>query len=242
MIELVNVTKTFNAGKHNQFSAVDDVSLTVEPGRLTVLKGPSGSGKTTLLALIGCMARPSSGRISLHGIHTSFFSEADNGSALDITSLPERFLTEIRRTTFGFIFQQFNLVKGISALENIMLPAYPTGESQATFRQRALELMELFSVSRHTASPVDWLSGGELQRVAIARALINNPTIIIADEPTAHLDSKLSQEFMEMVGTLKARGKTILIASHDPIVFDSDLADTVVGMRDGRITAITGAA
>jgi putative ABC transport system ATP-binding protein len=240
MIELSNVTKTYNSGKHNQFTAVDDVNLAIQPGGLTILKGPSGSGKTTLLALIGCMARPSSGRISLQGIHTSFFPETGSDAALDITSLPERFLTEIRRTTFGFIFQQFNLVKGISALENIMLPAYPTGESQATFRRRALELMELFSVARHAASPVDWLSGGELQRVAIARALINNPAIVIADEPTAHLDSKLSSEFMTIVGDLKAQGKTVLIASHDPLVFDSGLADTVVGMRDGRITDITG--
>jgi putative ABC transport system ATP-binding protein len=240
MIELANVTKTFNAGKHNQFTAVDDVSLTIEASRLTILKGPSGSGKTTLLALIGCMARPSSGRIRLHDIRTSFFTDTDSGNALDITSLPERFLTEIRRTTFGFIFQQFNLVKGISALENIMLPAYPTGEGQAAFRRRSLELMEQFSVSRHAASPVELLSGGEMQRIAIARALINNPAIIIADEPTAHLDSKLSGEFMEMIGTLKAKGTTILIASHDPLVHDSGLADTVVGMRDGRITGITG--
>ena len=240
MIELDRVIKTFNAGKHNQFTAVDEVSLTIAPGRLTILKGPSGSGKTTLLALIGCMGRPSSGRIRLFGVRTSFFTENANNSSLDITSLPERFLTEIRRTTFGFIFQQFNLVKGISALENIMLPAYPTGESQAAFRQRALELMELFSVARHAASPVEWLSGGAMQRVAIARALINNPAIIIADEPTAHLDSALSGEFMEMVGTLKAKGTTILIASHDPLVHDSELADTVVGMRDGRITGITG--
>ena len=240
MIELSNVTKTFNSGKHNQFTAVDDVNLSIEAGRLTILKGPSGSGKTTLMALIGCMARPSSGRIQLHNIRTSFITEADSQGALDITSLPERFLTEIRRTTFGFIFQQFNLVKGISALENVMLPAYPTGESQSTFRRRALELMELFAVARHAASPVEWLSGGELQRVAIARALINNPAIVIADEPTAHLDSKLSREFMDMVGTLKAEGKTVLIASHDPLVFDSELADTVVGMRDGRLTGISG--
>ncbi|MBK5275394.1 MAG: ABC transporter ATP-binding protein [Desulfuromonadales bacterium] len=240
MILLTNVTKTYNTGKHNQFTAVDDVSLTVEAGRLTILKGPSGSGKTTLMALIGCMARPSSGRIQLHNIRTSFFTGADSRAPLDITSLPERFLTEIRRTTFGFIFQQFNLVKGISALENVMLPAYPTGESQGAFRRRALELMELFAVARHAASPVEWLSGGELQRVAIARALINNPAIVIADEPTAHLDSKLSREFMEMVGTLKAGGKTVLIASHDPLVYDSELADTVIGMRDGRITGLSG--
>jgi putative ABC transport system ATP-binding protein len=240
VIELTNVTKTYNSGRHNQFTAVDDVNLSIAPGRLTILKGPSGSGKTTLMALIGCMARPSSGRIQLHDIHTSFFTGSDSQGALDITSLPERFLTEIRRTTFGFIFQQFNLVKGISALENVMLPAYPTGESQSAFRLRALELMDLFAVARHAASPVEWLSGGEMQRVAIARALINNPAIVIADEPTAHLDSKLSREFMEMVGTLKSEGKTILIASHDPLVFDSELADTVVGMRDGRITGISG--
>jgi len=242
VIELTHVTKTFNAGKHSQFTAVNDVSLTIAAGRLTILKGPSGSGKTSLMALIGCMARPSSGRIRLHGIETSFFTSTEDNSALDITSLPERFLTEIRRSTFGFIFQQFNLVKGISALENIMLPAYPTGESQAAFRRRALELMERFSVARHAASPVEWLSGGELQRVAIARALINNPAIIIADEPTAHLDSKLSLEFMEMIGNLKTQGTTILIASHDPLVYDSPLADSVVGMRDGQITGITGAA
>ena len=236
MIELGGVTKTFNSGRHNQFTAVDDVSLTIQPGRQTILKGPSGSGKTSLLALIGCMARPSSGRIRLQGIRTSFFEPSDNADTLDITSLPERFLTEIRRSTFGFIFQQFNLIKGVSALENIMLPAYPTGESPASFRTRALELMELFSVARHATAPVEWLSGGELQRIAIARALINKPAIIIADEPTAHLDSKLSQEFMEIIGSLKDEGKTILIASHDPIVFDSPLADTIVSMRDGRIT------
>jgi putative ABC transport system ATP-binding protein len=98
--------------------------------------------------------------------------------------------------------------------------------------------MEQFSISRHASAPVEWLSGGELQRVAIARALINNPAIVIADEPTAHLDSKLSREFMEIIGALKSGGKTILIASHDPLVYDSNLADTVVGMRDGRITGV----
>ncbi len=238
MIQLSQVTKSFNSGKPNQFTAVDDVSLTIEQGQLTVLKGPSGSGKTTLLSLIGCMARPSSGRITLHGVRTAFFPDDTAASGLNISSLPERFLTEIRRTTFGFIFQQFSLVKGITALENIMLPAYPTGESQAAVRKRALDLLDLFAISRHASAPVDWLSGGELQRVAIARAMINNPAAIIADEPTAHLDSRLSVEFMETIGSLKSTGKTVLIASHDPIVYDSPLADTVVEMRDGRITGI----
>jgi putative ABC transport system ATP-binding protein len=235
MIELAQVTKCFNSGKTSQFTAVDDVSLTIAPGRLTVLKGPSGSGKTTLLTLAGCMARPSSGRITLRGVQTTFLPANAETEGLDISSLPERFLTEIRRKTFGFIFQHFSLINGISALENIMLPAYPTGESQSSFRKRALELLELFSISRHASSPVEWLSGGELQRVAIARAMINNPSVIIADEPTAHLDSRLSSEFMEIIGSLKERGTTILIASHDPIVYESPLAESVVEMRDGRI-------
>ncbi len=237
MIRLSHVTKTYNAGKPNQFTAVDDVSIDIEPGRLTVFKGPSGSGKTTLLSLIGCMIRPSSGRIALHNIRTSFTPDGDTADAFDVTSLPERFLTGIRRATFGFIFQQFNLIRGITVLENIMLPAYPSGESHASFKKRGEELLELFDMKRHAASRIDWLSGGELQRVAIARALINNPTILVADEPTAHLDTKLSQEFMAIIASLKSGGKTILIASHDPLVFDSHLAETVVEMRDGRITA-----
>lgn len=235
MIELNQVSKSFNIGSSARFTALDNISLTITAGTMTILKGPSGSGKTTLLSLIGCMTRPSSGRIILRGVPTGFFHPPDATEGFEISSLPERFLTEIRRTTFGFIFQQFNLVRGISALENIMLPAYPTGEKQAVFRQRALELMERFDLARHAVSPVDWLSGGELQRIAIARALINNPLVIIADEPTAHLDSRLSQAFMECIGQLRDTGKTILIASHDPLVYDSPLADHVVEMRDGHL-------
>jgi putative ABC transport system ATP-binding protein len=233
MIELAQVTKTFFAGRENAFTAVDKVSLSLPAGGITVFKGPSGSGKTTLLTLIGCMARPSSGRIWLQGARTEFV--ADPAERLEITSLPERFLTGIRRRTFGFIFQHFNLVQGISTLENVMLPAYPTGVAHAVFRQRALELLELFGVSRHAGAPVDRLSGGERQRVAIARALINDPLVLVADEPTAHLDSKLSQEFMALIGGLKGSGKTILVASHDPIVYETPLADRVVELRDGRL-------
>jgi len=234
VIELASVSKCFNSGKANEYTAVDNVTLTINRGELTILKGPSGSGKTTLLSLIGCMSRPSSGRIRLHGVTTSFL-QPGREEPLDISSLPERFLTEIRRTTFGFIFQQFNLVRGISVLENIMLPAYPTGEPQPLFKLRALELLETFGIARHVESRVEWLSGGELQRVAIARALINDPAVIIADEPTAHLDSRLSREFMELIGTFKARGKTVLIASHDPIAYDHVLADRIIEMRDGRL-------
>lgn len=241
MIRLVNATKIYNAGKSSRFTAVDDINIEIPPLKLTILKGPSGSGKTTLLSLIGCMIRPTSGRITLHGIRATFAPPADDMGQIEITSLPERFLTEIRRTTFGFVFQQFNLIKGISVLENVLLPVYPTGKSQATARKRGVELLELLGMQRHAASRVEWLSGGELQRVAIARALINDPAIIIADEPTAHLDSKLSQEFMEIVGTMKSAGKTIIIASHDPLVYEAKIADSVVEMRDGRITAVRNA-
>lgn len=237
MIELMNVCKGFNMGKPNEFIAVDGVSLSLEMNQLTVLKGPSGSGKTTLLSLIGCMARPTSGRIlvdvgtSLQGI----LPASGNDGGIEVTSLPERFLTEIRRRTFGFIFQHFNLVKGITVLENVMLPSYPLGEKQSILKERAFSLLEMFSLGRHGASKVECLSGGEIQRTAIARALMNDPPIIIADEPTAHLDSKLSLEFMEIIAQLKHQGKTAIIASHDPLVFDAAVVDRVIAVRDGRI-------
>jgi putative ABC transport system ATP-binding protein len=223
MITINKVTKVFNQGRPNEYTALDGVDLCVEMGKVTVLKGPSGSGKTTLLTVLGCMSRPTSGRI--------FLMERE------ITSLPERFLTEIRRRTFGFIFQQLNLIKGVTALENVMIPVYPTGERFSSLRKRALELLEAFNLSHRAAAKVEWLSGGEAQRVAIARALVNNPEIIIADEPTAHLDTRLSLEFMDIMKDLKDKGKTILISSHDPLVFESDLVDTVLEMRDGRLVS-----
>jgi putative ABC transport system ATP-binding protein len=237
VIELSEVSKSFNVGKANQFDAVQRVSCRIPPGKLTILKGPSGSGKTTLMTLIGCMARPSSGRITLNGLGEGLLPGAEPGAPLEITSLPERFLTGIRRSAFGFIFQQFNLVRGVTVLENVMLPAYPTGESHQAVRARALELLELFNIGRHVKSQVGLLSGGEMQRVAIARALINNPSVLIADEPTAHLDTRLSREFMELIGGFKQSGKTLLIASHDPIVYDSPLADQVIEMRDGQVVS-----
>jgi len=221
MIRLRGIRKVFNAGKPNEFTAVDSVSLVVEAKKVTVLKGPSGSGKTTLLSIMGCMARPTAGRIELEG--------------KEITSLPERFLTDIRRDNFGFIFQSLNLITGVTALENVMLPAYPVGEKHSLLRQRALDLLGLFNLTQKALSKVEWLSGGEAQRVAIARALINDPSVIIADEPTAHLDTKLSIEFMENMESLRNKGKTIIIASHDPIVFDSEIVERTVELRDGKV-------
>ena len=234
MIELRNVRKGFNMGKPNEFIAVDGVDLVIEVNKVTVLKGPSGSGKTTLLGLIGCMLRPTAGRIKLFHVHVPRSTDEQTPDWIEVTSLPERFLTDIRRRTFGFIFQQFNLIKGISAVENIMIPAYPCSE-RAVFRTKALELLDLLSISKKAQTRVEFLSGGEAQRVAIARALINNPSVIIADEPTGHLDTKLSQEFMNIIHQLKEQGKTAIIASHDPLVYESPVVDRVVTIRDGRV-------
>ena len=223
MICLQEVRKVFNAGKANEFVAVDGINLTIDFHQATALTGPSGSGKTTLLGILGCMARPTSGRITLKD--------------REMTSLPERFLTEIRRQTFGFIFQQFHLIKGLTPLENVMIPAYPKGEKFALLYKRAMDLLDMLNLADKANSKVEWLSGGEAQRTAIARALINNPAIIIADEPTAHLDTRLSREFMEIMRQLKKEGKTIIIASHDSMVYQSDVVDRVVAMRDGRIVS-----
>ena len=221
MIELVNVKKVFNAGNPSEFSALNSVNLHIGENKVTVLKGPSGSGKTTLLSIIGCMSRPSAGRVKLQG--------------REITSLPERFLTDIRRNTFGFIFQQPNLIKGISVLDNVMLPAYPLGEKRSHLTIKAMKGLSELNIGNKAASKVEWLSGGEAQRASIVRALINDPHIIIADEPTAHLDTKLSYRFMEIIEKFKAEGKTVIITSHDPLVYESSMVDTVVNLRDGQI-------
>jgi len=221
LISLSDINKVFNQGKHNEFHAIRDISLHIEAGKVTCLKGSSGSGKTTLLSMIGCLSRPTSGRITLEN--------------KILSGLPERFLTDIRRHTFGFIFQKFNLLQGLSVLENVMLPAYPLGLNHKDLKASAQKLISHFGLDRVMNNPVEWLSGGESQRVAICRALINDPQILIADEPTANLDTRLSQEFMGLLDELRKTGKTILITSHDPIVFNSPVVDRIVEMQDGLI-------
>lgn len=221
MIELSSIKKAFNQGQPNEYWALNGVDLRIEAGKVTALRGPSGSGKTTLLTLVGCLARPTSGRVRLCGE--------------DISGLPERFLTEIRRQRFGFIFQQFNLIKGLSALENVILPGFPSGRPRTELLAAAAALFEQLKLSHRSAAKVEWLSGGEQQRVAIARALINNPEIIIADEPTANLDTALSREFMAILEGFTAAGKTVLLTSHDPLVVESQAVHRVIGMRDGQL-------
>jgi len=221
VISLHDVSKIFNSGKANEYAALQGITVDIAPRRVTVLKGPSGSGKTTLLSILGGMARPTTGRIVLFD--------------REISSLPERFLSDIRRRTFGFIFQQFNLIRGISLLENVMIPAYPMGERHGLLKARAMATLEAYGLAGRAATRVELLSGGEMQRAAIARALINDPPVIIADEPTAHLDTKLSSEFLDHMTRLKDEGKTIIMASHDPLVIDAGLVDRIVAIRDGRL-------
>ena len=221
MIELSHITKTFNMGKPNAFAALKGIDLRIHMGRMTVFRGPSGSGKTTLLSIIGCMSRPTSGRIMVKGRET--------------TSLPERFAAGIRRKTFGFIFQDYQLIRGITVLENVMIPVYPTGTKHALVKEKAGDLLGRLNMLSKAHEKVENLSGGERQRVAISRALINDPSVIIADEPTAHLDTDLSRQFMALMIGFKEEGKTILIASHDPLVSGYGGVDRVVGLRDGEI-------
>ena len=221
MLELTNIRKAFNQGKHNEYWALAGIDLAIPEKQVTALRGPSGSGKTTLLTILGCLARPTEGRVRLKDE--------------DISGLPERFLTEIRRRSFGFIFQQFNLIRGLSAVENIILPAYPTGQPRKDLLLKAEALLADVALGHRRDAKVEWLSGGEQQRVAICRALINDPEILIADEPTANLDTKLSKEFLGILEKLADKGRTIVLTSHDPMVVDSDVVNLVVTLRDGRI-------
>ncbi len=221
MIELLDVHKTFNPGRENEYQAIRGVSLAIEAGKVTALRGPSGSGKTTLLGLLGGLTRPTRGRVRLDG--------------RDVSALSERFLTLLRRDTFGFVFQQFQLIRDLSVLDNVMLPAQPTGRSYAEIRRRALALLEDLGLAQRAATPSQWLSGGEAQRAAIARALINDPRVILADEPTSHLDSDLSQQILAILGRLREQGRTLILSSHDPLVFEVGLVERVVTVKDGVI-------
>ncbi|WP_373236147.1 ABC transporter ATP-binding protein [Cohaesibacter celericrescens] len=226
MIRLDGVSKIYNQGQTNETFAVRDVSLTLPLDATIVFKGPSGSGKTSLLSMIGCLSRPSEGRIYLNG---------------DILSgLPEHFMTEIRRAQFGFIFQRFNLLRGLSVLENVMIPAYPLGMDHSALTQRAMALLTQLQLQHKARVSTELLSGGEAQRVAIARALINSPSIVIADEPTANLDGALTEQFLAIMASLRAEGKTVILSSHDPRIWKSDGVNIIVSMQDGCVVDVGG--
>ncbi|MBF0318189.1 MAG: ABC transporter ATP-binding protein [Nitrospirae bacterium] len=226
VITTAEVSKVFNMGLADEVRAVTGVSIEIARGGITVLKGPSGSGKTTLLGLIGCMSRPTEGKIVVEG--------------KDVAKLPERFLTAVRRKTFGFIFQQFNLIRGLTVGENVMLPLYPTEIQTGPMTQRLEGILAKLELTDKRGVKIQHLSGGQQQRVAIARALINEPAIILADEPTAHLDTKLSEDFLHIIMALNKDGKTIVIATHDPLIYDKPYIDNIIEMRDGAVTAVKG--
>jgi len=224
VIRCEKTTKVYNRGKPNEVVAVRGVSLEIRGGEVAVLRGPSGSGKTTLLTLIGCAARPTSGRVFVLG--------------REVSRLPERFLTRFRREHVGIIFQQFNLIPELSVLQNVVVPLVPTPTRPEEAEERAMELLERLGLEHRHHFRVRELSGGEMQRVAIARALVNQPEVIIADEPTAHLDSSLAGDFLEIMQQLQNEGKTIVIATHDPLVYEHELVDVVFDMRDGRLVEV----
>jgi len=221
LIRTQHVKKAYNQGRPDEMIALRDVSVEINRGGMTVIKGPSGSGKTSLLSVMGCMSRPTEGAILIDG--------------RDVVKLPERFLTDLRRRTFGFIFQQFHLIRNLRVIDNILLPLYPTDMVPAQMRKRALAVMDRLAIAGKEKLPVKNLSGGEQQRVAIARALINDPAVIIADEPTAHLDKKLAAEFMDILAALCREGRTVIIATHDPFVHGHSLVADTITLMDGRL-------
>jgi len=221
MIELKNVTKEFKVGANDKVVALKNINLHVEMGEIVLLKGPSGSGKSTILSLIAALNKPTSGEVIVDGKRVS--------------KLADNFTSLFRRENIGFIFQRYNLIPSLSAKENVIVPLIPSNPDKEWLDLRVKELFENFSLQSKMEVIVKNLSGGEQQRVAIARALINNPKIIIADEPTANLDKKLSLEFIEILKKLKNGQNSIIVASHDPLFFDLDFIDRQIDIHNGEI-------
>ena len=214
-----NVSRIYKIGKV-ETTALRDVSLTIENGEFTALVGPSGSGKTTLLQLIGCLDQPTSGKVFVNG--------------KDVSKLKKNQRADIRRGTIGFIFQFFALIPTLSAYENIELPLLLTHENSTARRARVNELLAAVELSDRAHHRPDQLSGGEQQRVAVARALATRPTVILADEPTANLDTVNGQQVMEIMTRLNQEtGVTFIFATHDPRVIK--YARRVVVLRDGLV-------
>lgn len=221
LVRVEDVTKVYHRGAPDEVRAVRGISMSVSLGEVLVLEGPSGSGKTSLLTIIGCMSRPTSGQVVVGGRQVSRLSETA--------------LTSIRRSTFGFIFQHLHLIPDLTVKDNVMLPLFPTGMSVAEMEERVDGALESMHLQKRRTARAGRISGGEQQRTAIARALVNDPTIVIADEPTAHLDSELSAELLEILAELNRSGTTILIATHDPRVMDHPLVSRRLVLRDGLV-------
>ena len=222
IMELRNVSKIYNLGSV-RVKALDGINLQVEEGDVMVILGPSGSGKSTLLNMFSAMDRPTRGSIYLEGTNLASMSDGQ--------------MSKVRRDKIGFIFQSFNLLHTMSAIENVLVPVSAWGAKKKLARKRAKALLTLVGLGgRMDHRPVQ-MSGGEQQRVAIARALINNPLIILADEPTGNVDSKTSEEVITMLRRLNQQhGQTIVMVTHD--IGLADIATVIVRLKDGRIVDI----
>jgi len=219
IIETQDITKTFPMGE-GEVQALRGVSVRVEEGEFAAIIGPSGSGKSTLMDIIGCLSRPTSGRYFFDG--------------KDVSRLSDRRLAEVRNRKIGFVFQAYHLLARATALKNVELPLVYAGMRRGERRKRACLALERVGLGDRMSHRSNQLSGGQKQRVAIARALVNDPSLILADEPTGNLDSKSGQEILNMLDELNRQGNTLLIVTHDPKV--AAMTHRTIKIFDGLIT------
>ena len=218
IIHLESIRKSYYLGK-NELQVLKGISLDIFKNEYVALMGPSGSGKSTLMNLLGCLDTPSGGRYILNG--------------KDVSRMPDNDLAEVRNKEIGFVFQQFNLLPRLTAAENVALPLIYSGINKKERKERAMEVLVKVKLDDRSHHKPNELSGGQAQRVAIARALINNPSIILADEPTGNLDSKTSYEIMDIMGKIHADGNTVILVTHEEDI--SHYAHRVIRLRDGMI-------
>jgi len=218
MINLKHLRKTYLAGDV-ETTALDDVDISIAPGEFVAVMGPSGCGKSTLLNILGMIDSPTSGTYVFEGA--------------DISQAPERKLVELRKRRLGFVFQSFNLIDDLSVEENVELPLLYCGMRKAERRTHVREVLELVGLNARARHKPPQLSGGQQQRVAIARAVVNDPAVILADEPTGNLDMRNGEEVMGMLTTLNEQGSTIVMVTHSPK--DASRAKRIIHFLDGRI-------
>jgi len=218
VLEFKDVHKTYAVGE-TRVHALQGVSLTIPSTRFVVIMGPSGSGKSTLMHLAGCLDLPTAGRVE-HG-------------GLDLAALSSRERADFRSAQVGFVFQKYNLVSNLTALENVALPLLLRGVPGRTSQQRGLEALRTVGLVDRTTHRPSKLSGGEQQRVAIARALVNDPSMILADEPTGNLDTSTGELVLGLLRGLTKREKTVLVVTHNPEI--AEMADELVFLRDGMV-------
>ncbi|WP_155010416.1 ABC transporter ATP-binding protein [Priestia megaterium] len=218
MIELVNIYKSYHLGKE-EVPILKDINLKIYDGEFVAIMGPSGSGKSTLMNIIGCLDRASSGSYLLNEQEISTYSDEQ--------------LAKVRNIHIGFVFQQFQLLPRLSAVENVELPMVYAGVSRKERRARAEAALAKVGLSERMKHLPSELSGGQKQRVAIARSIVNNPTLILADEPTGALDTKTSADIMEQFSKLNADGTTVVVITHEPEV--AEYTSRTVIVRDGKV-------